>query len=149
MGSRYVSVNQFETLNQFLPNRIPIFEIVCQMQEKYKPRIKLYIYFSFVDLEKAFDRVLRKVLWWALRKLLVPEWLVKFIQAMYFNASSKVRVESSYSDSCGVNVEVHQQSVLSPLLFIIVLEALSQEFCTGRPWGILYADGLVNMKTKT
>ena len=57
--------------------------------------------------------------------------------------SSKVRVESSYSDSFGVNVGVHQGSVLSPLLFIIILEALSQEFCTGHPWEILYADDLV------
>ena len=34
----------------------------------------------------------------------------------------------------GVRVGVHQRSVLSPLLFIIVLEALSREFRTGCPW---------------
>ena len=34
----------------------------------------------------------------------------------------------------GVRVGVHQRSVLSPLLFIIVLESLSREFCTGCPW---------------
>ena len=33
---------------------------------------------------------------------------------------------------------VHQGSVLSPLLFIIVLEALSREFRTGCPWELLY-----------
>jgi hypothetical protein len=33
--------------------------------------------------------------------------------------------------------------VLSPLLFIIVLEALSTEFRTGVPWELLYADDLV------
>ena len=37
--------------------------IVRQIQEKYNAKGKL-LYFSFVDLEKAFDRVLRKVLWW-------------------------------------------------------------------------------------
>ena len=62
---------------------------------------------------------------------------------MYFNPSSKDRVERCYSDSFGVNVGVHQGSVLSSLLFIIVLEALSQELCSGRPWEILYADDLV------
>ena len=36
-----------------------------------------------------------------------------------------------------------QGSVLSPLLFIIVLEALSMEFRTGCPWELLYADDLV------
>ena len=34
-------------------------------------------------------------------------------------------------------------AVLSPLLFIIVLEALSREFRTGCPWELLYADDLM------
>ena len=34
-------------------------------------------------------------------------------------------------------------SVLSPLLFIIVLEALSREFRTGCPWELLYVDDLM------
>ena len=42
-----------------------------------------------------------------------------------------------------VKVGVHQGSVLSPLLFIIVLEALSREFGAGVPWEDLYADDLV------
>ena len=142
------NIRELITLNDmqfgFMPERgttDSIF-IVRQMHEKYNAKGKT-LYFSFVDLEKAFDRVSRKVLWWALRKLHVPEWLLNIIQAMYYNPSSKVRVESSYSDSFGVNVGVHQGSVLSPLLFIIVLEALSQELCTCRPWEILYADDLV------
>ena len=41
-----------------------------------------------------------------------------------------------------VKVGVHQGSVLSPLLFIIVLEALSKKFRTGLPWELFYADDL-------
>ena len=40
-------------------------------------------------------------------------------------------------------VEVHQGSILSPLLFIIVLEALSREFRVGVPWEDLYVNDLV------
>ena len=47
---------------------------------------------AFVDLEKAFDRVPRKVIWWALRKLGVDEWIVRLVQGMYSNARSRVRV---------------------------------------------------------
>ena len=38
---------------------------------------------------------------------------------------------------------VHQGLVLSPLLFVIVLEALSREFRAGLPMNLLYADDLV------
>ena len=40
---------------------------------------------------------------------------------------------------------VLQGSVLSPLLFIIVLEALSREFREGLPMELLYADDLVHI----
>ena len=42
-----------------------------------------------------------------------------------------------------MKVGVHQVSVLGPLLFIIVLEALSREFRAGVPWEDLYANDLV------
>ena len=43
----------------------------------------------------------------------------------------------------GEEIDVHQISVLSPLLFIMVLEALSYEFRTGTSWKLIYADDLV------
>ena len=47
------------------------------------------------------------------------------------------------SEEFEVKVGVHQGSVLSPLLFIIVLEALSRDLRPGVPWELLYADDLV------
>ena len=58
------------------------------------------------------------------------------------NAISRVRVNGQYSEEFGVGVGVHQDSVLSPLLFILVPEVLSREFHTGVPWELLYADDL-------
>ena len=101
--------------------------ILRQIWEKYIGK-NLKLYFAFVDLEKVFDWVPRKVLWWALRKVGIPEWIVHVVQTMYQNARSRVRINNSYSN---VQVGFHQGSVLSPLLFIIVLEALSREFQTG------------------
>ena len=116
--------------------------VVRQLQEKYLAANKRH-YMAFVDLEKAFDRVPRKVIWWALRKLGVEEWIVRLVQGMYANARSCVHVGEGYSEEFEVKVGVHQGSVLSPLLFIIVLEALSREFRSGVPWEDLYADDLV------
>ena len=116
--------------------------IVRQLQGKFLAKNK-NLYLAFVDLEKAFDRVPRQVLWWAMRKLGIDEWIVQLVQAMYCELRSKVRVSNCFSDSFNVNVGVHQGSVLSLLLFIKVLEALSQEFRTVSPWELLYADDLV------
>ena len=46
--------------------------IVRQIQEKYLAKHK-DLWMAFVDLEKAFDRVPREVVWWALRSLGVDE----------------------------------------------------------------------------
>ena len=54
---------------------------VRQLQEMYIAA-KKHLYFAFVDLEKAFDRVPRKVLWWAKRSLGVEEWAIRVIQGM-------------------------------------------------------------------
>ena len=78
-----------------------------------------------------------------MRKVGIYEWTIRTVQAMYANAKSSVRVNGQYSAEFGVKVGVHQGSVLSPLLFIIVMEALSREFRTGCPWELLYADDLV------
>ncbi len=126
----------------FMPGRSTTDAIFILRQLQEKALIAdITLYFAFVDLEKAFDRVPRKVVWWALRKMGVSETLVKTVQAMYHNARARVRVGSSLSEEFDVKVGVHQGSVLSPLLFIIVLEALS-EFTEGCPWELLYADDL-------
>ena len=101
--------------------------IVRQLQEKYLAESK-DLWMAFVDLEKAFDRVPREVVWWVLRYLGVDEWIMSVIMAMYEDASTKARMNGRESRAFNVKVGVHQGSVLSPLQFIIVLEALSREF---------------------
>ena len=89
--------------------------VVRQLQEKYLA-VNKRLYMTFVDLEKAFDRVPQKVIWWALRKLGVEKWIVPLVQGIYAHAPSRVRVGKGFSQEFEVNVRVHQGSVLSPLL---------------------------------
>ena len=60
-----------------------------------------------------------------MRKLGVEDWIVRLVQGMYANGRSRVRVGEGYSHEFEVKVGVNQGSVLSPLLFIIMLDALS------------------------
>ena len=61
-----INDNQFG----FMPGRgtTDAIFILQQMQEKFLNKNKRP-FFAFVDLEKAFDRVPRDVIWWAFRSL--------------------------------------------------------------------------------
>jgi len=111
------------------------------MQEKFRAKGKK-LYFGFVHLQKAFDRVLREVIRWAMHKLGVEEWLVSAVMSLYTGAKTVVRTVYGNSNGFEVKVGMHQGSTLSPLLFVIVMEALSREFRVALPWELLYADDL-------
>jgi len=61
-----------------------------------------------VDLEKAFDKVPREVMQWAMRRLSVEEWLVGIIMKMYEGSRTSVRVNHVLSD----NFTVKGRSIL-------------------------------------
>ena len=113
--------------------------ILRKLQEKYLQK-KKNTYFAFVDLEKASDCALRRIISWAMRKLRIDEWIFQIVKSTHDLTNS---ITNSYSNPINVSVGVHQVSVLSPLLFIIVMEALSREFRTCCPWELSYADEFV------
>ena len=114
------------------------------LQERYL-RKKKRLYMCFVDLEKAFDRVPRKVIEWALRKKGVNERLVGAVMGLYEDAKTKVKVGPGMSEAFSVKVGVHQGSVLSPFLFAIVMDVVCGDVMEGLLFEILYADDLVLM----
>ena len=104
---------------------------VWQMQEKYRCNGKK-LYFAFVDLGKAFDRVPIEVTRWALRKAGVEEWLVKAVMAMYEGAQTVVRTTEGDSKTFIVKEGLHQGSALNSL-FVTVMEMISRELRAGLP----------------
>jgi len=93
-----------------------------QMQEKFRAKGKK-LYFGFVDLEKVFDRVPREVIRLAMHKLGVEEWLVSAVMSMYTGAKTVVRTVYGNSNCFEVKIGMHQGSALSPLLYVIFMEA--------------------------
>ena len=67
------------------------------------------------------------------------------VKAMYENAKYHVHLNGQFSNGFNIKADVNQGAVLSPLLFIIVMEALPREFRVGCPRELLYADDLVLM----
>ena len=128
----------------FMPGKgtVDAIFMVRRLQEKFVEK-KKKLYMCFVDLEKAFDRVPRRVIEWALRMKFVEENMVRVIMKMYEGAKTKVRVRNGLSEEFEVKVGVHQGSVLSPFLFNIVMDVVCGTVMEGLVFEILYADDLV------
>ena len=81
----------------------------------------------FVDLEKAFDRVRRKVAERALRKKRLPKVLVQAVMSFYKGLKMKIRGESGLLKKFGLGVGVHQGSLLSPLILATVADVVTKD----------------------
>ncbi|KAK3575200.1 hypothetical protein QTP86_020898, partial [Hemibagrus guttatus] len=97
----------------------------------------------FVDLEKAYDRVPREELWYCMRKSGVAEKYVRVVQDMYERSRTVVRCAVGQTEEFNVEVGLHQGSALSPFLFAIVMDQLSEEVRQRSPWTMMFADDIV------
>ena len=97
----------------------------------------------FIDLEKAYDRVPRQEVWRSLRQKRVPEKYVRLVQEMYRDVQTSVRSGMGETDCFEVKVGLHQGSALSPFLFNIVMDVVSEEVRERAPWCMMYADDVV------
>jgi len=68
----------------------------------------------FIDLEKAYDKIPRNIMWWALDKHKVLTKYVGLIKDMYNNVVTNVRTSDGDTDDFPIRIELHQRSALSP-----------------------------------
>ncbi|KAK3542798.1 hypothetical protein QTP70_002998 [Hemibagrus guttatus] len=110
--------------------------------EKYRDGQK-ELHCVFVDLEKAYDRVPREELWYCMRKSGVAEKYVRVVQDMYERSRTVVRCAVGQTEEFNVEVGLHQGLALSPFLFAIVMDQLSEEVRQESPWTMMFADDIV------
>ncbi|KAK3554546.1 hypothetical protein QTP70_025399 [Hemibagrus guttatus] len=96
-----------------------------------------------IYLEKVYDRVPREELWYCVRKSGVAEKYVRVVQDMYERSRTVVRCAVGQTEEFKVEVELHQGSALSPFLFAIVMDQLSEEVRQESPWTMMFADDIV------
>ena len=97
----------------------------------------------FVDLEKAYDRVPREELWYCMRKSGIVEKYLQLVQDMYEGRETVVRCAVKTTESFKVKVGLHQGSALTPFLFAVIMDRLTDEVRRQPPWTILFADDIV------
>ncbi|KAK3522301.1 hypothetical protein QTP86_001943 [Hemibagrus guttatus] len=112
------------------------------LMEKYRDGQR-ELHCVFVDLEKAYDRVPREELWYCMRKSGVAGKYVRVVQDMYERSRTVVRCAVGQTEEFNVEVGLHQGSALSPFLFAIVMDQLSEEVRQESPWTMMFADDIV------
>ncbi|VDO74779.1 unnamed protein product [Schistosoma margrebowiei] len=80
------------------------------------------LYIIFIDYEKAFDSVDRRTLWKLLRHYGVPEKIVNIIRNSYDGLQCKVVHGGQLTDAFQVSTGVKQGCLLSPFLFLLVVD---------------------------
>ncbi|KAK3521777.1 hypothetical protein QTP70_018302 [Hemibagrus guttatus] len=112
------------------------------LMEKYRDGQR-ELHCVFVDLEKAYDRVPREELWYCMRKSGVAEKYLRVVQDMYERSRTVVRCAVGQTEEFKVEVGLHQGSALSPFLFAMVIDQLSEEVRQESPWTMMFADDIV------
>ena len=135
-----VTKNQFG----FMPGRSTMEAIflVRQLMERYREQ-KKDLHMVFIDLEKAYDKIPRNVMWWALEKHKVPAKYITLIKDMYDNVVTSVRTSDVDTDDFPIKIGLHQGSALSPYLFALVMDEVTRGIQGDIPWCMLFADDVV------
>ncbi|KAI5742912.1 hypothetical protein M8J77_012557 [Diaphorina citri] len=113
-----------------------------QMMEVHRDKEQPLV-FVFIDLEKAYDRVPREEIWRCMRAKGTPEKYVRIVRDMYEDAVTKVRSSVGVTEEIPVQVGLHQGSALSPYLFDLIMDVLTEDVRKKAPWCVMFADDIV------
>ncbi|XP_072377966.1 uncharacterized protein [Diabrotica undecimpunctata] len=102
-----------------------IFTIKKLIQNARNSSTKLYQ--AFIDLEKTFDSIPRKVIDICLKKKVVKIKLRQAIMSIYRHTRNRIRTDNMESEEFIVNEGLRQGGVLGPILFNIVLDDIIKE----------------------
>ena len=81
-----------------------------------------------------------------MRKSGIVEKYVQLVQDTYEESETVVRCAVGTAKSFKVKVGLHQGSALSPFLFAVIMDRLTNEVRRESPWTMLFADDIVICK---
>jgi hypothetical protein len=97
----------------------------------------------FINLEKAYDKVSRNIMWWTLQKHKISTKYITLIKDMYDNVVTSIRTSDVDTNDFPINIGLHQGSALSPYLFALVMDEVTRDMQGGITWCMLFTDDVV------
>ena len=112
------------------------------LMEKYREGQK-ELHCVFVDLEKAYYKVPREEVWYCMIKSGLAEKYVRIVQDMYDDSITAVRCAVLVTEGFEVKVGLHPGSALSPCLFAMMIDRMTDDIREDAPWTMMFADDIV------
>ena len=94
------------------------------------------LYSVFIDFQKAFDSVDREVIWKLMHHYGFPPKFVTIIQQLYENATCQIIHDGKLTEPFTVRTGVRQGCILSPTIFLMVIDWVMRQATAGRRTGI-------------
>jgi hypothetical protein len=103
-GVTNITENQFG----FMPRRstMEVIFLIRQLMERCREQ-KKDMYMIFIDLQKAYDKVLRNIMWLALQNHKVSSKYITLIKDMYDNVVTSVRTSDGDTNDFPINIGLH------------------------------------------
>ncbi len=133
------NITKSEKLKGFWILSVPTVYALKEVVELYKRQIPK----SIIDSSKAFDRVNHQKLFSKLRQRGIPNSILRILTYWYANQSMQIKWGNCVSDSFRVSNGVRQGSLLSPALFNVYMNELSEELSDCRT-GCMLGNTTVN-----
>jgi hypothetical protein len=94
------------------------------------------LYLTFIDFEKAFDSLNRRLMWKTLSEYGIPQKILNLIKEMYELFRFKLLHEEKLTENFIINTCVRQGCILSPIIFLLVRDKIMRNILGGRKRGI-------------
>jgi len=97
------------------------------------------LYVIFIDFEKAFNSVKREIMWLTRHEYGIPRKSFQIIKILYGGFKCKISHEGKFSDLTEFINGVRQGCILSPTLFLLMLDRVMKSVKVSRKRGIQWS----------
>ena len=94
------------------------------------------LYMTFVDFEKAFDSVDRETIWKLMSHYGIPSKFINITKRLYEDPCCQVIHKGKLTSPFAVNTGVRQGCMLSPMIFLIVIDWIMKKTTAENNTGI-------------
>ena len=85
------------------------------------------VFCAFVDFRKAFDKVIRRILWYKLLLSGLSSKFISIVKSVYESVRLRIRTDGNLSNAFDNFLGVKQGELLSPLLFLFFINDIIQD----------------------